>query len=1258
MKGFAMPRLLARIGIVLAILLLLIAALSFWLLRSESGLHFVLARAIGATEGKLTIERSSGNLAGPATIEGLRYVDPKAGVDARVARTTIAFAPLELLASRLHLTQVALDGIDVALTSVDSAPESEPATTEFSLAAPLDIVLDRLTVAQAKIASDGQPLVAIDSLDVVGRWTKQGVKLDSIALRSPDGNVDLHGTIAALAGYPGDGALDFRWKVADVDYAGTLKANGDGKQVRVALALTEPTPANVDATLGETEQWPWTAKVDVPRFDPGRIRKDSTLASLGLSLEGSGDRTRGEVAGEISANDHRVRLEPLRYALDGQLLKIEALTLRSPEAAGALDANGEVQLDAKPVSATLALHWTDVVLPADLAGQALATHGRLDASGSAERFHAQGALTIGPPGQPADIALELDGTPDAIALKQLALEQPKGGLDARGTVTLKPAIGWQIDATANKLDPGAFAKEWPGAIDFKLVTRGTLTDRGPDATIKLDHLGGTLRKRALSGKADLALKPGHIVDGSLDLGAGASRVAIAGHGGEQTDASVKLAIASLGDWLPDAGGRIDGDFRVHGAWPKLAVDGRAHGAKIATGGTTVEMLDVDAKIASLDPPQGRLDVKATRLASGNLVFDTLSLDGDGDRNSHHLGLDARGTPLGLKLALSGSAKDDGRWNGTLTTLDVDIKDAPSLALEHAAELAWNGKQFDAQEICLVGDGPRLCAAGNGGADGALAARYRIEQLPIALLVRVGAPDSPFRAEGMLAGHGELRRGANGALDGSATISSDKGSVAYPDNANQPLLAYTGLALDATLSPQSTHATLRAALDHDGKLDGDVTLSGAPGSAQALSGHVDLALNSLAFVELLTPEVANAKGRLAANYAIAGTISAPRLDGALTLKEFAAELPSAGLKLHDGDISARATDADHFVLDGTIKSGDGTLTLSGTGGIGADAPLKASIKGDNFLAADIPAAKVVISPDLTIERTSENIRVGGSVTIPKTDVDLAKLPGGGVAQTSPDVVVVDAQQPAPGKPLPVVVGVEIKLGDDVKLAGLGLDGRVHGQLRIDQRPGKLATGTGTMNVDGTYKAYGQNLKIESGRLLFAGTALDNPGLDIRAARTILGASGGQSDDTVTAGLQVRGTAQVPVLTVYSQPVMEQSEALSYLITGKPLSGLKSGEGDMLGTAARALGSATGDLLAKGIGARMGVDAGVSDNAAVGGAAFTVGKYLAPKLYLSYGVGLFTPGEVVSLKYLFSRRWNFEAQNATSGSRAGINYRWEH
>ncbi|HEU4665365.1 MAG TPA: pathogenicity protein, partial [Dokdonella sp.] len=903
-----------RIGIALAVLLVLVGVLSFWLLRTESGLHFVLARAIGATEGKLTIARSSGSLAGPATIEDLRYLDPAAGVDVRAQRTVVAFAPLELLAARLHLTRLQLDGVDVALTSVPPPAEPPPPAGDISLAAPLDIVLDRLVLARATVASDGAPLLAIDTLDVVGRWTREGVKLDSIALRSPDGQVDLHGTIAALPGYPGNGALDFRWKVADVAYAGTLTANGDGRVARLAVALTEPTAANVDAELTQAKDWPWSVKVAVPRFDPKRVLKDSSLAALELSLQGSGDRRGGTISGDVAVNDHRVRIEPLRYALGDARLEIEALTVRSPEAAGALEANGTVQLDAKPVAATLALHWDDVVLPADLVGQALATHGRLDANGSAERFHAAGNLSIGPPGQLADLALDLDGTPEAITLRQLALQQPKGGLDAHGTVTLKPTIGWQIDAKANRLDPGAFAAAWPGALDFDLATKGTLADRGPDATIKLDRLGGTLRKRALSGHADLAIRPGYVVDGTLELASGNSHVAVIGRGGDQTDATIKLAIASLGDWLPDAAGRLDGDVRVQGRWPKLAVNGRARGAKIAAGGSTIEALDVAADVASLDPPQGTLSLKASRVASGALAFDAIDLDAGGTRDAHRLDIDARGSPLGLRLALSGSANDQGRWSGTLKTLDVAIKDAPPLALEQPAAMRWDGRQFDAADICLAGGGSTLCVGGQGGADGALAARYRIERLPLALVMKLASPAAPVRVEGLIGGHGDVRRSAAGALDGRATLASERGSVAYPDNANQPLLAYSGLALDASLSPQSTHATLRASLDHDGRLDGDVTLSGPAGSAQALGGHLDLALNSLAFVELLTPEVANAKGKLAANYTFAGTTAAPQFNGALTLDDLAAELPSAGLKLHDGHVTARATDADHFALD--------------------------------------------------------------------------------------------------------------------------------------------------------------------------------------------------------------------------------------------------------------------------------------------------------------------------------------------------------
>jgi translocation and assembly module TamB len=1257
-RGFARTRILKWIGIAVLALILITGALLFWLLRTESGARFALARAVGAMEGKFSFERSSGYLVGPLTLVNVRYADPAAGVDARVGSIVVDVAPLEIVSRRVHVVGLDIANLDLALTTVPPKAQAEPPSA-FSLVAPVDLFLDRLTLKEATIAQDGKPLFAADSLDLAGAWTRGGAVLKSLALRAPDGSVDLHGTISSAPGYPGDGETTFRWKTADREVSGTLKAKGDGRQTTLDFALGAPTPATVTATLTQSSDFPWTAKVTVPRFDPKKVQPDSTLTALALSLEGSGDKRHGTLTGEIGVNEHRVTLEPLRYALDGETIKIETLTLKTPEAAGTLHASGDVHLDTQPPSATLALDWDGVELPPDLAGQLLATHGKIDASGSAEQFHAAGALSIGPPGKLSDIALDLDGTPETITLKQLALKQPKGGLDARGTIKLKPALGWQLTTKAHQLDPGAFAAEWPGAIDFELATDGTMPDNGPDATVKLDKLGGTLRKRPVSGNADLRLKPGYIVDGTLALASGKSRIDVTGRGGGgETNATIKLAIASLADWLPDTSGNLDADFRVQGKWPKLAISGTAHGAGIATNAAQVGVLDLTANITELQPPQGTLTMRAQKVVAGGIAFETLDVDGGGNREKHQLTLTATGTPLALNVAMNGSGGDNGNWHGTLSALDVAVKDVPKLALEAPSQLAWNGKQFSATDICLAGGGPKLCVAGSGGSDGAMAARYRIEQLPLALIMKIASPDAPLRVEGVIGGSGDIRRDAAGAFNGQAALASDKGSVAYPDNASQPLIAYTHLAVDANLAPQTIHATVKASLDHDGKIDGEIGLNGPPHSAQALSGRLDATLNSLGFVELLTPEVANTKGRVEAHYTFAGTTAAPQLGGALSLKAFATEIPSAGLKLHDGEINVRASDSEHFAIDGTLKSGDGTLAIAGSGGIGKTAPASVTIKGDNFLAADIPAARVIVSPDIRIERSTENIDVGGSVTIPKANVDLGKLPGGGVNKASPDIVITDAEAPEAGKPLPVVVAVTVTLGDDVKLAGFGLDGAIGGNLAVNQRPGRMATGTGTLNVSGTYKAYGQDLKIESGRLLFAGTSLDNPGLDMRAVRTIIGTSGGEVlGDVVKAGLQVRGTALVPVLTVFSEPSMEQSEALSYLITGKPLSGLKSGEGDMLGSAARALGSASGDLLAKGIGARTGLDVGVSDSSALGGSAFTVGKYLSPKLYLSYGVGLFTPGEVVSLKYLFNKRWNFEAQNATTGNRAGVNYRWE-
>src|ERR1700751_2899207 len=83
--GIAAMRILKWIGIAFAALLIITGSLLYWLLDTESGARFALARAVGAMEGKFSFERSSGRLARPLTLVNVRYADPAAGVDARVA---------------------------------------------------------------------------------------------------------------------------------------------------------------------------------------------------------------------------------------------------------------------------------------------------------------------------------------------------------------------------------------------------------------------------------------------------------------------------------------------------------------------------------------------------------------------------------------------------------------------------------------------------------------------------------------------------------------------------------------------------------------------------------------------------------------------------------------------------------------------------------------------------------------------------------------------------------------------------------------------------------------------------------------------------------------------------------------------------------------------------------------------------------------------------------------------------------------------
>lgn len=1284
---------LRRLAFVLVVLGVLVAGFAWFTFGTERGARFTFNRLVALTEGRLSIGGISGRLPAPLTLTNVRYRDPAAGMDVAIERLVIDVGATAALSRRALVESLDAEGVVVRLTSVPTDPENESPWRP-----PLDFIVERASVTRLAIFRDGEPLPRFDRIELAGAWTQAGIAIRRFDARGPDGRLDLAGAFDSARGHRGSARGTFAWRVDGVAWAGELDAKSDGRTARATIALRAPMRAAVLLTAAPSDdELPWTIVFDAPAFDPavlgvddcrdagaqsarrgagakpvdcastepspptslpeGEGRTGGAIRTVAAKIEGSGTRRRFALAGDVVLDAHRLRLERFDGVLrEDEVLVLDALRVSSPDAPGSLEASGEVDLAAQPARARLALAWHDVVVPADIAGRELATHGTLSLDGTGKAYAANGRFAFGPPGRTADIDVRLTGTPGRIALESLKLVQAGGGLDATGTLTLEPELGWRIAATAKRFDPGAFFAEWPGALDFALESSGTNANAGVAATVQVESLAGELRGRRVSGDANLVISPGRIVDGTATLRSGDSRIEITGRGGAETDVRAVLDVASLADFIPGTLGRIEGEVAARGTWPALDVDADLVASGLIRRGLRARALTLRADVVDLETRSGTLAITAQDVEAAGKRFDTLTLSAEGNSAQHRLALDASGETGAIELELAGAALDGG-WQGTVSKLALEPQPGVRLVLEDDARVTLAGGAWSVSESCFAvtdaspdagepgTDAGRACIASERAADASVRASYRVERVPIALVVALASPGAPLRTEGVLDGSGTFARTPAGAWNGTGNLASASGVVAYPDTAEQPLLRYTQLALEADVAPGRTRASLRAALDDGGTIAGNLTIDG-----ETLGGRVDGEVRSLAFLELLTPEIVSPRGALSAHYVIGGTPRAPRLDGSLELAGFRAELPTLGLKLREGRATLRGDGADRYVVDGSVQSGEGVLKIAGRGGSGSGAPLELAITGERVLATDIPGVKILASPALAISRADEAWRVRGKVTLPSASINLRRLPGGGATKASRDVVVVDAGTAAEEEStLPLDVDVVLALGDDVEVRGYGLDGEVEGQLRVRERPGRSSTGTGQIRISGKYRAYGQDLTIERGRLLFAQSPLDDPGLDIRAVRKLR---------EVSPGLKIEGTAKAPVLTVFSVPPMEQGNALSYLVTGRPLRSLSGEDGDTVGMAARALGTATGDLLAKSIGAKMGVDdIGVAESDALGGAAFTVGKYLSPRLYLSYGIGVFDPGQVVTLRYQLSERWEIEANSGTVENRAGVNYKYE-
>jgi translocation and assembly module TamB len=322
-----------------------------------------------------------------------------------------------------------------------------------------------------------------------------------------------------------------------------------------------------------------------------------------------------------------------------------------------------------------------------------------------------------------------------------------------------------------------------------------------------------------------------------------------------------------------------------------------------------------------------------------------------------------------------------------------------------------------------------------------------------------------------------------------------------------------------------------------------------------------------------------------------------------------------------------------------------------------------LSGKDFRTADIPEAQVDISPTLDFKLDDRDITLDGDINIPYAKLRPRNLSN--TAQVSTDQVIVGQNEVAREDRWRIHAKVNASMGDKVDIQGFGLSGRITGSVTMVDEPGHFTTGSGELQiVDGLYTVYGQKLGIDRGRLMFNGGPISNPALDIRAIRkpahpeTVLP---GQSEQQV--GVVVRGTLRDPSVSLFSSPPLPQSSLLSYLLTGQlpatpsqsPLLGQPSTD------TGEALAYSGGEFIAQQVGNQIGLSdvsiQNVSTGIGTSAPSLFIGKYLSPRLYVSYGAGILQSINTVRIRYTLSTRWMLEAESGAANS-ADLIYTLEH
>ncbi|MCP8900801.1 translocation/assembly module TamB domain-containing protein [Gilvimarinus xylanilyticus] len=1079
---------------------------------------------------------------------------------------------------------------------------------------PAGVLWGVLLVDQLEVSGLRVSVAPSDETDQAGEqpfsWPDLGVPFALVAsdVSVQDFSLQLGGDTYALDGLQAE--LSYGPRSLTLDGL-TLTSAGQRLHLQGTASLTYPYALELEADA-QLQTGPESVPAsDITRFIPEMLYRNQLQAELVAS-------------GNITELDFDLRTaQPAQINATGHWVT-------------GVEESAHLQAQLRAPRQTLSQFWLDYA-----AVQGMQMGGELNVEGWLDSYRADFSGEYQWDDYP-EVTLQLVGEGDLQQLKlpEVDLHTAEGSLNGEAALNWSEGFVWSADAVAKAINPGALVPDWPGAIDAEFSTAGRVQGDNLELEADVDSLNGSLRGLAVQGSGGAQWDKERLQLDALQVSLGGNLVQANGHIGETLALDWEIKAPLLEQIDPAVGGQLDASGRVYGDLAQPKVEGGLTAVELHWQDYWIESLAVDSEVESVKGQRLRLNAEASGLNLAGTEFSSANLVFAGTPEAHQLSAELKQDDMTGLAASLGGAWDGETWSGQLQQLEIRSAYMRTLRLQQPALISAAASQASVEQLCLYARSRQdtdevhsaACASGswqqNQGARGQLA----LERLPLSLLRRWLKDE--VDVNGFLHGTGQFSWEAQGVPQLNADFRAtgaeliyhvnDEESDSYPIDDFSLLVQQAGSEMDATADLTfpgygQIQAQLQAQMD-----------------TQSLQGELTAAMDSLSPFEALLPAVRNIDGRLDARADISGSFGQPQLKVDAELSQVGFEMPSFGVSYHDFNARVQG-DQQTLNVEVRTQAGDGQLSLT------AEAQdfltqawqVTAELKGEAAHVMNSQLLDLYLTPDIILEASPEQVRVQGSARVPKAHAVISTLPTS-ATKVSDDVVVVDAEtDDAGGNAIPIYMDVDIALGDEVSFNAAGFKARLGGELSIDKSPERALYALGNINIiNGRFQAYGQDLTIEKGTLSFQGP-MDNPGLNVTATREV---------DDIQVGLIIGGTLQSPTSEIYSRPQQTESDAMSMLFTGKPISGASSGEASMLVNAVAKLGIKRGQFLADDIAGRFGLDElTIKSDDDVKDSSLWLGKYLTEDLYVHYAIGLFDSISTVGLTYFISDNLRLEAES---------------